>query len=238
MSTKAIAVLLAGTVIAASTLARANDDLPFPSPATFTTRAVTPFAIEGLTGDDAGYLYTTGRQFDTTKRCPVWRIAANGTRVTVAFIPNNPACNPSGITFDRIGRLYIADGAGAGTVWTVTPDAAGCGSDDSADPLCSAIAAAGAAAYASGVPGTNGVAFDRDGFLWTGDGTTGLGRVWKIAPGGGVCEPSFVGCEEAFRIQPMRNAAGVGRSNQTLQPVVAPNPQDIRRVVGLATFQS
>lgn len=231
MSTKAIAVLLAVTVVAVSSLARADDDVPFPSPATFTTRAVTPFAIEGLTGDDAGNLYTTGRQPDTAKRCPVWRIAADGTRVTVAFIPNNPACNPSGITFDGTGRLYIADGAGAGTVWTVTPDAAGCGSDDSADPACSTIVAAGAAAYASGVPGTNGLAFDRDGFLWTGDGTTGVGRVWKIAPGGGVCEsatpPIFVGCEEAFRIQPMRNAAGVGRSNQTLQPVAAPNPQPL-----------
>ena len=37
-------------------------------------------------------------------------------------------------------------------------------------------------AFATGVPGTNGLAFDRDGNLWTGDGTTGQGRVWKISP--------------------------------------------------------
>jgi sugar lactone lactonase YvrE len=45
------------------------------------------------------------------------------------------------------------------------------------------------------VPGTNGLAFDRHGNLWTGDGTTGLGRVWKITPAGEVTEE--------FRIQPM-----------------------------------
>ncbi len=38
-----------------------------------------------------------------------------------------------------------------------------------------------ATVFATGVPGTNGVAFD-NGNLWTGDGTTGLGRVWKISP--------------------------------------------------------
>jgi sugar lactone lactonase YvrE len=45
------------------------------------------------------------------------------------------------------------------------------------------------------VPGANGLAFDRHGNLWTGDGTTGLGRVWKITPAGDVTEE--------FRIQPM-----------------------------------
>ena len=33
-----------------------------------------------------------------------------------------------------------------------------------------------AAVYAGGVPGTNGLAFDAAGTLWTGDGTTGRGQ--------------------------------------------------------------
>ena len=216
----------------------------FPRDPTFTTRALTPFAIEGLTGDATGNLYTTGRQPDTAKKCPVWRISPNGARVTVGFIPNSPACNPSGITFDSIGNLYIADAAAGGNVRTVTPDPVGCASDDSSDLSCSSIP--NSTNYATGVPGTNGLAFDKNGNLWTGDGTTGLGRVWKIAPGGGVCEPSFTGCEEAFRIQPMRNGTslggdiagdGVGRQVRTYppgtnsttvgNPVVAPLPAGV-----------
>jgi sugar lactone lactonase YvrE len=233
MSTKAIAVLLAGTVITvANVAARADDDRDsprVPSNATFTTRAITPFAIEGLTGDAAGKLYTTGRQTEPTKKCPIWRIAADGSRVTVAFIPNTPpGCNPSGITFDRGGDLYVADAAGPGTVWRVTPDATGCASDDSA--ACAASFPT-ATAFATGVPGTNGLAFDRDGNLWTGDGTTGVGRVWRVNVAGGICEsstpPAFVGCIEAFRIQAMANVvdpvasggvANVGRDNRSLPP--------------------
>jgi hypothetical protein len=101
----------------------------------------------------------------------------------------------------------------------------GCQSDDSASALCATVPLA--VAFASGTPGTNGLAFDRDGNLWTGDGTTGVGRVWKIGPAGGVCEPSFAGCVEAFRIQAMANVrdpavssgvANVGRDNRSLPP--------------------
>jgi sugar lactone lactonase YvrE len=87
--------------------------------------------------------------------------------------------------------------------------------------------------FASSVPGTNGLAFDRDGNLWTGDGTTGHGRVWRIQPAGGaVCEPvsASTRCSEVFRIQPMANAAGVGRQASTLQPPQTPanpNPQPL-----------
>ena len=228
MRARVFAVLLAGTAVAVTSAAARDDDDDdgrFPSNPTFTTRAITPFAIEGLTGDAAGNLYTTGRQPAAPKGCPIWRIAADGSRVTVAFVPNPTACNPSGITFDRSGNLYVADGAGAGTVWKVTPDATGCGSDDSTVGTCPSMPVA--SAFATGVQGTNGIAFDRDGNLWTGDGTTGNGRVWRIRPAGGDCATNNLTCEEVFRIQPMANVldttksggvANVGRDNRSLLP--------------------
>ncbi len=219
--------LVCVSMVGATVGAAGADPPQFPHGVTFTTLSITPFAIEGLTGDAAGNLYTTGRQPDTAKKCPVWRIGPTGARVTVGFIPNSTGCNPSGIAFDRAGSLYIADAATiagvSGFVWTLAPDAVGCASDDSASPSCAAMPVA--TAFASGVPGTNGLAFDRDGNLWTGDGTTGQGRVWKIGPGGGVCETTFEGCQEAFRVQPMANevnlvagVGGVGRDVRTLPP--------------------
>jgi hypothetical protein len=38
-----------------------HDRRAFKGAVTFSTLATTPLAIEGLTGDDAGNLYTTGR---------------------------------------------------------------------------------------------------------------------------------------------------------------------------------
>jgi sugar lactone lactonase YvrE len=55
----------------------------------------------------------------------------------------------------------------------------------------------------TGVPGTNGLALDRRDNLWTGDGTTGQGRVWRIVLDGGTVT-------EMFRIQPMRNSTALG----------------------------
>ena len=208
------AVLFAFVLCAGPFVAMADDPPQFPQNATFTTQAITPLAIEGLTGDDAENFYTTGRA-TSPALCPVWRITGS-TLVIVGFIPNPVACNPSGITFDRHGNLYIADAASSGIVWTLTPNA-------TTPPT--------ATSYATGVPGTNGLAFDRWGNLWTGDGTTGQGRVWKIAPSGGACELTFIGCVEEFRIQPMANSFNVGRQNSTLQPaqtpVALPNPQPL-----------
>src|SRR5258706_13300601 len=211
---KVIAVLLAGTAITVANIpAQADDDRDssrFPRNATFTTLAITEFAIEGLTGEASGNLYTTGRA-TAPAPCPVWKISSaapsSPPHTVVGFIPNPVACNPSGITFDEGGNLYVADAAGTGTVWKVTAP--------------NATTPPTATAFATGVPGTNGLAFDRDGNLWTGDGVTGLGRVWKVASTAGACEPAFAGCVEAFRIQPMRNNTGVGRSNGTLQPGVS-----------------
>src|SRR5262245_36835463 len=153
------AAACAAALAALSTLALADDDDRgrFPRDATFTTLAVTPLAIEGLTADDAGNLYTTGRDL-ISDVCPVWKFTGSPptvTRTTVGFIPNpsTARCNPSGIAFDAHGNLYIADGGPAATVWKLTPN-------EVTPPLASA--------FATGVPGTNGLAFDSDGNLWTG----------------------------------------------------------------------
>jgi sugar lactone lactonase YvrE len=189
-----------------------EDKLPFPKDATFTTLTTTPLAIEGLAGDRAGNLYTAGRAA-VPELCPVWSINKDKPDlVVVGFIPNPAACNPLGIAFDAADNLYIAD-LSVGVIWVLTPSAA--------NP-------ATATPFASGVPGANGIAFDKKGNLWVSDGTTGQGRVWKIAPGGGVCEDAanpYQGCEEVFRIQPMSNevnlvggVGGVGRDVRTLPP--------------------
>ncbi|MGB7543805.1 MAG: SMP-30/gluconolactonase/LRE family protein [Burkholderiales bacterium] len=173
-----------------------DDGARFPRDATFSTLILTPFAIEGLTGDDAGNLYTTGRPSGVS--CPVWRVSvAVPILVTVGFVP--APCSPSGIAFNVAGDLFISD---ADKIWTLTPNA---------------VTTPTATIYASGVSGTNGLAFDRDGNLWTGDGTTGQGRIWKIAPGGVVTE--------MFRVQPLANevnlvagVGGVGRDVRSLPP--------------------
>lgn len=180
------------------------DGGPIPLDGLFTTLVTTPLAIEGLSGDSQGNLYTTGRSPGAGLACPVWRVSLSSvTPVVVGYVPAPSAttqCSPSGLTFGATGALFIADGD---RIVSVTPNAA--------SPALGSV-------YASGVPGTNGLAFDRDGNLWTGDGTTGLGRVWRISPAGVV--------SEVLRIPPMLNALGVGRSalsvpTSNAQPLVA-----------------
>ena len=133
------------------------DPPQFPQNPTFTTLITTPRAIEGLTGDNRGNLYTGG---SGTTPCPIWKISlANPTLIPVGFIPTSPAgsCTPLGLAFNDVGDLFVAD-LSAGRIYTFTPNA---GSPPNAT------------IFASGVPGTNGLAFDRDGNLWTGDATTG-----------------------------------------------------------------
>lgn len=68
---------------------------PFPANATFTTLTTTPLAIEGLTGDNSGNLYTVGRNAGNGVPCPVWKInIATPSLVEVGFIPAPSTTSP------------------------------------------------------------------------------------------------------------------------------------------------
>src|SRR5215510_12649864 len=197
-----------------------NDKLPFPKDATVTTLITTPRRVNRLTGDNHRNLYTIG--FGTPP-CAVWQINIHKPRlVPVGFIvPAVGECGFMGIAFNQNGDLFLVEPGDAvlhdeptgarGTIYTLKPSAKN-------PPI--------ATVFASGVPGGEYIAFDKKGNLWTSDGPTGRGRVWKIAPGGGVCEDAvnpYQGCEEVFRIQPMANevnlvngVGGVGRDIRDL----------------------
>ncbi len=187
-----------GTAEAATPIRPAGAD------ASFTTVFKSTIPIEGLTGDRRGNLYTAARGTDS---CPVSRVASGGG--TPTLVGSLPApCAPAGLTFDTRGRLFVTNGD---TVSVLTPDAA--------NPPTATV-------FATGVPGANGVAFDRDGNLWISDGVTGQGRVWRVGPGGGAAT-------EVFRVQPMVNevnvvngVGGVGRDPRSLPPgsvTITPN---------------
>ena len=77
-------------------LAWAAEPLRFPENPSFTTLVTTPLAIEGLTGDNAGNLYTSLRNAGAGIPCPVWKInLAGGPPVVVGYLPTPSATTPS-----------------------------------------------------------------------------------------------------------------------------------------------
>jgi sugar lactone lactonase YvrE len=210
---KAIAViplLLASQVLRVQ--AQKSDADLFPQPASFTTLITTPRAIEGLTGDNNENLYLGG---SGAPPCPIWKVNIHNPALTVVgniSAALTSVCTFRGIAFDATGNLFVSDPT-LGRIYRVTPNAA---------------APPDATLFASGVPGTNGLAFDRYGNLWTGDGTTRLGRIWKVTASGANCAPpGMVNCTEVFRVQPMRNSTllggnvsgdGVGRQARDFPP--------------------
>jgi len=197
--------LLALSLIFSNTIAVpawADDEHHFPQAATFTTLVKTTLNIEGLTGDKQGNLYTPGRALTAADECPVFKVNSNIENPPLVEVGRIPApCAPLGLAFDHAGKLFVTEPNG-GKIFSFFPNA---GTPPNATE------------FASGVPGANGVAFDEEGNLWTSDGVTGQGRVWKITPAGIVTEE--------FRIQPMANEVnlvagigGVGRDVRTLPP--------------------
>jgi sugar lactone lactonase YvrE len=186
--------------------------------ASFTTVFTPALGIEGLTGDTDGNLYTAAR--GGSNPCPVYRVPAAGPSAAATVVGTIAApCGPAGLAFGPDGRLYIAD---SGRIVVLRPDAA-------SPPQ--------AAVFAAGVPGANGVAFDRRGRLWVSDGVTGQGRVWRIGNDGTDGVPT-----EVFRVQPMVNevnlvngVGGVGRDPRSAPPAtvtVTPNGRSAANTEG------
>ena len=222
MKSKVLNALLIAFVLSLGWSTARSAQAPYPANATFTTLAVTEFSVEGLTGDGT-YLYTAGTQIAATnaQSCPVYRVPlAGGSPVIVGYIPAPPApsstvfCGNAGLAFDSAGHLYVAESRTQATVFKLDPNP---------------ISPPTATAYVTSVPGANGIAF-KGSNLWISDGTTGLGRVWKVAAGGGDCAGSDPRCEEVFRIQPMNNSstfrrAKPGRGPTESEPAAASNPR-------------
>src|SRR5438128_1683835 len=88
----------------------AHEGTPVLRQAQFYTLATTPLAIEGLTGDRFGNLYTGGRAAGVGVACPIWRVSlTNITPVVVGLVPTptpTSQCNPAGIAIGPDGRLF------------------------------------------------------------------------------------------------------------------------------------
>jgi sugar lactone lactonase YvrE len=210
-------LLFLSLVVSAAFAARADDTNPFG--VTVTTLITTPLSIEGLTNDDTN-LYVPGRQTAAGQPCPVWRVPLDNPTLTIVGLVPAPSasgtCSPSGLAFGPDGQLYVTQ---TDSIYRFIPNAA--------SPPTATL-------FAIGVPGTNGLAFDWNGNLWTGDGTTGQGRVWMITAGSTVTE--------VFRIPPMANevnlvagTGGIGRDVRTLGPgtiAVTPTSRNAANTLG------
>jgi sugar lactone lactonase YvrE len=175
--------------------ASAGEPTAFSRHPVFETVFTTPLGLEGLTSDAAGNLYSPARG---ASPCPVYRVPARGGAAAVVGTIPAP-CNPAGLTFDRTGRLFVAN---IDTVVSFLPNAA--------NPPSATV-------FTRGVPGANGIAFDRRGALWISDGGTGQGRVWRAGADGVAVE--------MFRVQPLvsdvnvvNGVGGVGRDVRGLPP--------------------
>ena len=194
-----LGMLLTVSLFAATAAAQSHSDAA--PRVTVTTLITTPLVIEGLTNDAQDNLYAPGRNAGNGVACPIYRTPIVNPAITiVGLIPAPSAttqCSPSGLVFGPDGMLYVTQANGS--IYRFTP---------------SATSPPTATVFASNLPGNNGLAFDRNGNLWTGDGTTAKGRVWKITPAGVV--------SEQFRVQPMANevtgGVNVGRDIRTLPP--------------------
>ena len=194
---KFVSVCVGALIVLSGSLATTaqSDNSAAPQVSTFTTLVTTPRGIEGLTGDNKGNLFLAS---SGAAPCPIWQVnLGSPSLVLVGRIPASlvTTCNSRGLAFNADGALFILDQT-VGTVFRVVPDAA---------------STPDATLFATGVPGANGLAFDLQGNIWVSDGNADQGRVWKITGANANCSPAGLSnCQEAFRIEPMRNNTAFG----------------------------
>jgi sugar lactone lactonase YvrE len=151
--------------------------------------------------DAAGNIFTT---FSGTRgqKVPASVYKIDRSHVMRPFI--NDLMNPTGMTFDRDGILYISSRM-EGTIFQVTPDGA-------------------RSVYAEGMGVATGIAFDRDDNLYVGDRS---GTIFKISPDRQIfvfatLEPSVAAYHLAF--DPEGNLFVTGPTTSSFDHVIRISP--------------
>lgn len=180
---------------------------------TFTTLTKTALTINSITGDNERNVYTGTRHVagELGQECTILRVNLdNPVQVPVGKVVPSPTtfCSIGDMAFDRAGTMYFNE---QNRIMKLTPDAA---------------LVPTATVYASNLPNANGLAMDGAGNLWVTDGTKSLGIVWKITGPNADCGAVKVNCEEAFRIQPMRNSTLLGGKVDPSNPLIIPSLPD------------